>query len=46
MAYNVCTVMDETYGTGSPSAADPHTNPVPKWSNSRHLFVRLKPNDR
>ena len=26
-----------------PSAADPYTNPVPNWSNSRYMFVRLRP---
>ena len=46
MAYNVFTVMDETYWTGYPSAADPYTNPVPNWSNSRYMFVRLRPNHR
>jgi peptide/nickel transport system substrate-binding protein len=43
MSYNVFTMMDETYWTGYPSAADPYTNPVPNWSNSRYMMVRLKP---
>lgn len=43
MSYNVFTVMDETYWTGYPSAADPYTNPVPNWSNSRYMFVKLRP---
>ena len=35
MAYNVFTVMDETYWTGYPSAeTDPYTDPVPNWGNS------------
>lgn len=43
MAYNVFTMMDETYWTGYPTAADPYTNPVPNWGNSRYMMVRLKP---
>lgn len=43
MAYNVFTVMDETYWTGYPTAADPYTNPVPNWANSRYMMVRLQP---
>jgi peptide/nickel transport system substrate-binding protein len=43
VAYNVFTVMDDTYWQGYPSAADPYTNPVPNWSNSRYMFVRLRP---
>jgi peptide/nickel transport system substrate-binding protein len=43
MAYNVFTVMDETYWQGYPSAADPYTNPVPNWANSRYMFVKLRP---
>jgi len=43
MSYNVFTVMDETYWTGYPTAADPYTNPVPNWSNSRYMMVKLKP---
>ena len=43
MSYNVFTMMDETYWTGYPTAADPYTNPVPNWSNSRYMMVRLKP---
>ncbi len=43
MAYNVFTVMDETYWTGWPTAANPYTNPVPNWGNSRYMLVRLKP---
>ncbi len=43
MAYNVFTVMDQTYWTGYPTAKNPYTNPVPKWSNSRYMMVRLKP---
>ena len=36
MAYNVFTVMDETYWTGYPTAEnDPYTDPVPNWGNSR-----------
>jgi peptide/nickel transport system substrate-binding protein len=43
MSYNVFTVMDETYWTGYPTAADPYTNPVPNWGNSRYMMVRLRP---
>ena len=43
MSYNVFTVMDETYWTGYPTAQDPYTNPVPNWSNSRYMMVRLRP---
>ena len=43
MSYNVFTMMDETYWKGYPTAADPYTNPVPNWSNSRYMMVRLKP---
>ena len=44
MAYNVFTVMDETYWTGYPTAEnDPYADPVPNWGNSRYMFVKLKP---
>jgi len=43
MAYNVFTVMDTTYWTGYPTSADPYTDPVPNWANSRAMFVKLKP---
>ena len=43
MAYNVFTVMDQTYWTGYPTAKNPYANPVPNWSNSRYMMVRLKP---
>jgi peptide/nickel transport system substrate-binding protein len=43
MAYNVFTVMDETYWTGWPTSANPFTNPVPNWANSRYMLVKLKP---
>lgn len=43
MAYNVFTSMDETYWTGYPDASNPYANPVPNWSNSRSMMVRLKP---
>lgn len=43
MSYNVFTMVDETYWTGYPTAADPYTNPVPNWSNSRFMMSRLKP---
>src|SRR6266700_3652949 len=44
MAYNVFTVMDQTYWTGYPSAeSDPYTDPVPNWGNSRAMMVKLKP---
>ena len=43
MSYNVFTVVDETYWTGWPTAANPYANPVPNWSNSRYMLTRLKP---
>jgi peptide/nickel transport system substrate-binding protein len=43
MSYNVFTMTDETYWTGYPNSDDPYTNPVPNWSNSRYMMVRLKP---
>jgi peptide/nickel transport system substrate-binding protein len=44
MAYNVFTVMDETYWKGYPSAeTDPYTDPVPNWGNSRAMMIKLKP---
>jgi peptide/nickel transport system substrate-binding protein len=44
MSYNVFTVMDDTYWTGYPSAeAQPYTNPVPNWANTRYMMTRLKP---
>jgi peptide/nickel transport system substrate-binding protein len=44
MAYNVFTVMDETYWKGYPSAeGDPYTDPVPNWGNSRVMMVKLRP---
>jgi peptide/nickel transport system substrate-binding protein len=43
MSYNVFTMTDDTYWTGYPTASDPYTNPVPNWSNSRYMMVRLKP---
>ncbi len=46
MAYNVFTVMDETYWTGYPSAANPYTNPVPNWANTKYMIVNLKPQQR
>jgi peptide/nickel transport system substrate-binding protein len=43
MSYNVFTVMDQTYWIGYPTAKNPYTNPVPNWSNSRYMTVKLKP---
>lgn len=43
MAYNVFTVMDETYWTGYPTAANPYTNPVPNWANTKYMMTQLKP---
>ncbi len=44
MAYNVFTVMDETYWTGYPNAEDaPYTDPVPNWANTKYMMVKLKP---
>jgi len=42
-SYNVFTVMDEFYWTGYPSINDPYTDPVPNWTNSRYMYLRLKP---
>ena len=43
MAYNVFTVMDNTYWTGFPSSDSPYTNPVPNWANTKYMMVRLQP---
>lgn len=43
MSYNVFTSMDTTYWTGYPTIADPYTDPVPNWANSRLMMVKLKP---
>ena len=43
MSYNVFTMMDETYWTGYPTAENPYANPVPNWSNSRYMMVKLRP---
>ena len=43
MSYNVFTVMDQTYWTGYPTAKNPYANPVPNWSNSRYMMVKLRP---
>ena len=44
MSYNVFTSMDTTYWTGYPSSpANPYTNPVPNWANSRLMMVKLRP---
>ncbi len=44
MAYNVFTVMDETYWTGYPNAETaPYTDPVPNWGNTKYMMVKLKP---
>ena len=42
-SYNVFTVMDETYWTGYPSIDDPYTDPVPNWTNSRYMYLKLRP---
>jgi peptide/nickel transport system substrate-binding protein len=42
MSYNVFTCMDEYYWTGYPSIDNPYTDPVPNWSNSRYLFVKIR----
>lgn len=43
MSYNVFTSMDTTYWKGYPTIADPYTDPVPNWANSRLMMVKLKP---
>jgi peptide/nickel transport system substrate-binding protein len=43
MSYNVFTVTDDTYWTGYPTVADPYTNPVPNWANTKYMFVKLRP---
>lgn len=44
MAYNVFTVMDNTYWTGFPNAETaPYTDPVPNWANTKYMMVKLKP---
>ena len=43
MSYNVFTCCDERYFEGFPTAADPYTNPVPNWANSKYMFVKIRP---
>ena len=43
MSYNVFTCCDERYFKGFPTFADPYTNPVPNWANSRYMFVKIQP---
>ena len=43
MSYNVFTCCDERYFEGFPTAANPYTNPVPNWANSKYMFVKIKP---
>jgi peptide/nickel transport system substrate-binding protein len=42
-SYNVFTVMDEYYWTGYPDINNPYTDPVPNWTNSRYMYLKLKP---
>ncbi|MDR1902419.1 MAG: ABC transporter substrate-binding protein [Treponema sp.] len=42
-SFNVFTVMDEYYWTGYPDINNPYTDPVPNWTNSRYMFVKLRP---
>ncbi|MDR0908837.1 MAG: ABC transporter substrate-binding protein [Spirochaetaceae bacterium] len=42
-SFNVFTCMDTYYWTGYPSIDDPYTDPVPNWTNSRYMYLRLKP---
>ena len=35
--------VDERYFEGFPTAADPYTNPVPNWANSKYMFVKIRP---
>ena len=43
MSYNVFSVCDETYWEGFPTAADPYTNPVANWANTKYMFVKIRP---
>jgi len=44
MAYNVFTVMDDTYWIGYPNAETaPYTDPVPNWGNTKYMMVKLRP---
>lgn len=43
MSYNVFTCCDERYFKGFPTSENPYTNPVPNWSNSRYMFVKIQP---
>ena len=45
-SYNVFTIMDEYYWTGYPHIDDPYTDPVPNWTNSRYMYLKLKPTGR
>ena len=42
-SYNVFTTMDQYYWTGYPSVNNPYTDPVPNWTNSRYLYLKLTP---
>ena len=41
-SYNVFTMMDTYYWTGFPSINNPYTDPVPNWTNSRYMYVKLR----
>ncbi len=44
MSFNVFTAYDQRHWTGFPSAeADPYTDPVPNWANSKFMLTQLKP---
>ena len=45
-SYNVFTIMDEYYWTGYPHIDDPYTDPVPNWTNSRYMYLKLKSTGR
>jgi peptide/nickel transport system substrate-binding protein len=41
-SYNVFTTMDQTYWVGYPDVNNPYTDPVPNWTNSRYMFLKLR----
>ena len=43
MSYNVFSAMLEKYWTGYPTFANPYTDPVNNWANSRSIFTQITP---
>jgi peptide/nickel transport system substrate-binding protein len=45
-SYNVFAVMNEHYWTGYPDINNPYANPVANWTNTRYMYLRLRPTGR